>query len=241
MSFHSPITIDRLPVELLAEVFKFGANLNWPYDDSPFLLKSNSSGADFIYDPDFQIAVSHVCRSWRSIALSLPSLWTTLHFSKPAHIARAQTFLERCRPSTLPRVFDDDDNPKFDRYCLDILILTVARPQEDHQVQILKAGGQSLIDEHLVEIFKLLTPLTLLWRTFHLRVRDGKCKAEARKALGLMCGAASRLETLQLYHFEDFAGADELHEATYRNPVICFANHAPQLKHVSLIGAYPFP
>ncbi|THV03049.1 hypothetical protein K435DRAFT_572748, partial [Dendrothele bispora CBS 962.96] len=231
-----PLSIQQLPVELLAEVFRFGANLNWPHHDSPFLLKSNSSGADFIYDPDFQITVSHVCRSWRSIALGLPSLWTTLHFSRPSHIPRARAFLQRCEPSSRPRVFKDDNDPKFNRFCLDILVLTVARPSKEPQVQAIKEEGQCLIDDHLAEIFALLTPQTLLWRSFHLRVRDGNCKREARKALGGTCQHASRLQTLQLYHFEDFGSADELHEATYRRPVECFANHVPQLRHVSLIG-----
>ncbi|THU76965.1 hypothetical protein K435DRAFT_703532 [Dendrothele bispora CBS 962.96] len=51
-----------------------------------------------------------------------------------------------------------------------------------------------------------------------------------------MCQHASRLQTLQLYHFEDFGSADDLHEAAYRTPVVYFANHVPQLRHVSLIG-----
>ncbi|KAF5369578.1 hypothetical protein D9758_002487 [Tetrapyrgos nigripes] len=222
------MSINDLPVELLAEVFKFGADLNWPHEDSPFLLKSNSSGADFIYEPDFQVCVSHVCQKWRRVALDLPTLWSTLHFSRPSHIDRAQTFLERCTPSSLPKVFIDDDNPNFDRFRLDILIITVAA--EDH------IEGHTLAHPQLCHIFNLLCPVTLLWRSLHLRVRDGLCKREARLALRDKCQHASRLQTLQLYHFENFNNAEGLHEATHRTPVVCFANHAPQLKYVSLIG-----
>ncbi|KAF9014554.1 hypothetical protein BDZ89DRAFT_1094710 [Hymenopellis radicata] len=59
------------------------------------------------------------------------------------------------------------------------------------------------------------------WRAFHLKIRNNDCKL---------------LETLQLYHFEDFDSSADLYIATYRRPVTIFSNDLPRIKNVSLIG-----
>lgn len=42
--------------------------------------------------------VTHVCRRWRTLALSSPFLWTTLHLPKSGTLEYFLTFIERARP-----------------------------------------------------------------------------------------------------------------------------------------------
>ncbi|KAF8645160.1 hypothetical protein AX16_007988 [Volvariella volvacea WC 439] len=208
---HRPPGIHSLPVELLTRIFVLGVQDESPYHHSPFLLKPDQH---YYSAPssNFQLLVSHVCHHWRQITLRTPSLWTSLHFREPSHLPRAREFLARCAHS--PRT-------------LDILVDTVS--QEDH------IPGVTLYTEELHAVFKLVVPHVKRWRAFHLKIRDNDCKGIARLYLG-SCGPAPRLETLQLYHFEDYRTVQNLYIATYRPPVVVFSNELPSLKNVSLIG-----
>ena len=207
-----PTGVHSLPVELLTRIFVLGAGFDYPYSRSPFLLKPDQD-----YHPapcsNFQILVSHVCSHWRRIALRTSSLWTTLHFREPSHISRAQAYLNRCMTTGT--------------HLLDILVDTVA--QEDH------LPGVTLCKDEIRDVFEVIIPHVRRWRAFHLKIRDNECKGQARHYLG-SCGPAPRLETLQLYHFEDYQTPQNLYLATYRPPVIVFDNSLPHLKNVSLIG-----
>jgi hypothetical protein len=112
-------------------------------------------------------------------------------------------------------------------HSLDILVDTVA--PEEH------IPGVTLCREEIVKVFDLIIPHVERWRSFHLKIRDNECKLEARRALST-CGPAPLLETLQLYHFEDYGTAQNLYLATYRPPVVVFHNTVPKLRNVSLIG-----
>lgn len=204
-------SVYSLPVELLTRVFVLGAGYDYPYAGTPFLLKPDQ---DYYAFPSshFQLLVSHVCRHWRLIALRTASLWSMLHFREPAHIVRAQEYIARCLPS--PHLFD-------------ILVDTVS--EGDH------VPGATLCREELQQIFKLICPQVKRWRAFHLKICDHECKATARQHLST-CGPAPNLETLQLYHFEDYVTSQNLYLATYRPPVMVFDNNLPRLKNVSLIG-----
>ncbi|KAJ2925621.1 hypothetical protein H1R20_g11472, partial [Candolleomyces eurysporus] len=208
---HPNSRIDALPVELLTRIFTLGAGFNYLYEDSPFLLKPNQ---DYYPPPSsFQLLVSHVCQRWRTIALRTSSLWTTLHLREPVHLARASAYLERCSTTST--------------YLLDILVDTVA--VEEH------IEGVTLCREEIVEVFDLIIPHVRHWRSFHLKIRDNECKLQARHYLST-CGPAPLLETLQLYHFEDYGTSQNLYLATYRPPVVVFSNTVPKLRNVSLIG-----
>ncbi|KAE9393870.1 hypothetical protein BT96DRAFT_790589, partial [Gymnopus androsaceus JB14] len=164
---------------------------------------------------------------WREIALNTPTIWSTLFFENSSHIERGRAFLERCSPrgSNPPELCSG--------YLLDIIIATV--PFNPKTVQ----NDDTFISKRELEkIFDLLVPVTVRWRSFYLRVRDNHCKKVARVALGGTCGRAPNLEVLQLYHsfFEDDNNVDDLIEATFQEPVICFANDVPRLRHLSLIG-----
>lgn len=206
-----PASIYSLPVELLARIFTLGAGYDFPYSESPFLLKPDQ---DYYAIPssNFQLLVSHVCHHWRQIALRTSSLWNMLHFREPAHLPRAKEYLARC--STSLRL-------------LDILVDTVA--ERDH------IPGVTLCREEIHQIFNIICPYVNQWRAFHLKIRDHACKAAARQHLST-CGPAPNLETLQLYHFEDYLTSQNLYLATYRPPVVVFSNGLPCLKNISLIG-----
>ncbi|KAJ7444732.1 hypothetical protein FB451DRAFT_1434273 [Mycena latifolia] len=66
-------------------------------------------------------------------------------------------------------------------------------------------------------------------------VRANECTLVTRQVLST-CGPAPRLETLHLYHFEDYRTAQSVLLATYRAPMAIFDNVLPTLKNVSLIG-----
>ncbi|KAJ6525224.1 hypothetical protein DFH09DRAFT_1416558 [Mycena vulgaris] len=198
-----------LPVELLSRVFVLGAAADDEHD-SPFLLRPDEDHCPAA-SADFQLLVSHVCRYWREVALRVSCLWTSLHFREPAHIARAEAFLGRAAIN----------------HSLDILVDTVS--PEDH------IPGVTLCRDEMRAIFALIIPHVARWRAFYLKVRANECKLVARQALS-SCGPAPRLETLQLYHFEDYRTSQNLYLATYRAPVVIFDNILPALKNVSLIG-----
>ncbi|KAF8890026.1 hypothetical protein CPB84DRAFT_1785219 [Gymnopilus junonius] len=204
--------VHSLPIELLTIIFLLGSSFDDPYADGPFLLKPEQE-----YKPvpssNFQVVVSHVCRHWRQVALSTSTLWTTLHFRDPTHLHRAKTYLSRCSTSQT--------------YLLDVLVDTVAA--EDH------VPGLTLYNEELHSIFQIIIPHIKRWRAFHLKISDNECKGTARLFLGT-CGGAPNLETLQLYHFENFRTSQRLYLATYRPPVVIFENSLPRLKNISLIG-----
>jgi hypothetical protein len=206
---HSTPHIHRLPVELIARIFVVGAALE--ARDSPFLLKP---GRDCYIPPanGFQLHVSHVCIRWRQIALSTSCLWSSIRFREPAHLPRAQAYLARCASST---------------QLLDILVDTVA--PADHIPGITLSTGE------FHPIFDIISPHVKRWRALFLKVRDNECKVRARARLST-CGAAPNLETLQLYHFEDFGNAYDLVRATHHPPVMVFEASLPRLRYVSLIG-----
>ncbi|KAJ3764377.1 hypothetical protein EV360DRAFT_31616, partial [Lentinula raphanica] len=210
-------------------IFEFGTfselgKLQHSPGETPFVFESCSKSNNYSYSPRFPVLISHVSRKWRSIALNTPALWSTLFFDHASHLERGRVFLERCSPR-------GSGSQEFcSGYLLDIVIATVPFTRKASQ------SDDSISKEELEKIFNLLTPVTVRWRSFFLRVRDNTCKKVARDALGHNCGRAPNLEALQLYHFEDYNNVDELIEATIRHPVICFANDVPKLKHLSLIG-----
>ncbi|PPQ92823.1 hypothetical protein CVT25_004311 [Psilocybe cyanescens] len=212
--FYRLTGIHSLPVELISSIFLFGAGFDNPYVDSPFLLKPDQE-----YEPvpssDFQVIVSHVCHHWRQVALNTQSLWTTLHFGHPSHLSRAEVYLARCSTSTT--------------FLLDILVNTVASETHDRDPQ------RTLYDAELLAIFQIIVPHVKRWRAFHLKISDNLCKSTARRFLS-SCGPAPYLETLQLYHFEDYRTSQRLFEAIHKPPVTIFSNVLPRLRNVSLIG-----
>ena len=87
-----PPPVNRMPVEILGEIFtqflQIGDSATEP---DAFSL---SVSPDWVADP---MVLGQVCGFWRSIALSMPSLWCSISVSSPVRgvIPRIQTWLER--------------------------------------------------------------------------------------------------------------------------------------------------
>lgn len=158
----------------------------------------------------FEILVSHVCRHWRSVALSTHTLWTTIHFRLLPHMNRAPYYLERSH-----------------RQLINILVDTCA--VEEH------VPGVTLFREEFMPIFHLVIPHIARWKSLSLKVRDRECKLGARTALNT-CGTAPNLEYLQLWHIENWASTEVLIRQIGPPPVDIFNRSLPALKHVVLIG-----
>ena len=127
-----------------------------------------------------------------------------------SHLERAEVYLQRSGNRTI-----------------DILVDTVS--VNDH------VPGVTLCREEFDSVFNIVVPHVRRWRSLVLKVRDTVCKAGARKHLS-SCGPAPHLESLQLYHFEDWATSQELYLATVRPPVLVFAGDLPRLRNLFLIG-----
>ncbi|KAK1216843.1 hypothetical protein PQX77_020515 [Marasmius sp. AFHP31] len=210
-----------LPQEILTIIFTFTASLNRTNDT--FLLKYDvgEESKPIRYNPQNQIAISHVCRQWRRLALALPNLWNTLQFKRYSDIQRGRVFCERLKEITM----------------VDILILTVMK--ESYEVLRKKGWYWLLWTQELHEIFLMLAPHTSRFRSFHLQVLDRHCEAVARQYIetkdGKIFGPAPNLETWQFEICDMYDGDVVEVMARCRQPLTCFADDIPKLKNLSLI------
>ncbi|KAI0036547.1 hypothetical protein K488DRAFT_41003, partial [Vararia minispora EC-137] len=159
---------------------------------------------------NFEVRVSHVSRLWRSVALRTPALWTGIRLRKPAHLDRAVQFVVRSRNQPL-----------------DILLDTVAEADYEpgHRLGIneFDAGFRAAIDH------------TRRWRSLIVKVCDLPCKERARANLR-DCPPIPRLETLQLWHVQDWSDAANMIQATRKPPIPILSDHVPSLLNASLVG-----
>ncbi|KAF8645729.1 hypothetical protein AX16_007597 [Volvariella volvacea WC 439] len=102
-SVHSPqpqyFPINKLPVEVLCRIFKQATQENSHWDE--FLYRSRMSSLDL---RDFSpIAVTHVCRHWRRVAIAEPTLWSTIEATgvSESTFQRVQLYLARSGSSCL--------------------------------------------------------------------------------------------------------------------------------------------
>ena len=81
-SIHTPVAdIDRLPPEMLISIF---VHLSIPEPGSP-----GRKASYFVRD---LVSVTHVCRSWRRVAITAPELWTGITMT---NLKAVKVFLER--------------------------------------------------------------------------------------------------------------------------------------------------
>ncbi|TFK52230.1 hypothetical protein OE88DRAFT_1657369 [Heliocybe sulcata] len=160
--------------------------------------------------PDFEVLVSHVCQRWREVAIQCPVLWTRLLFRLVSHLDRGQLYLERSKTQVV-----------------DILVDTATEDRHIH--------GITLYTNEFNPIFDLLVPHIHRWRSFVLKVRSIECKDGARARLST-CGPAPSLETLELYHYQDWGNGQNLYMSTSRRPVLIFDAVLPKIRNISLIG-----
>ncbi|KAI8978875.1 hypothetical protein BD414DRAFT_494684 [Trametes punicea] len=162
-------------------------------------------------EPTFEVLVSHVCRHWRQVALHTPHLWTTIHFRTRAHMARAETYLSR--NGRLP---------------IDIYVDTCS--EDDYQLR-----KDLLFRDEFLPVFDIVLPHIDRWRELHLIVADLECKSCARKVLST-CGTAPVLQTLQLWHVQNWRTSERLYNHIGPPPVVVFGGSLPSLKHIILQG-----
>ncbi|KAF8138013.1 hypothetical protein K438DRAFT_1880928 [Mycena galopus ATCC 62051] len=83
--------IQKLPVELLGEIFSWTLSDWGPMTDEPSPL---------LLEP---LTISHVCGHWRLVSLSMPMLWATIWIDRPrvSHIPMVKMWIERSRTCPL--------------------------------------------------------------------------------------------------------------------------------------------
>ncbi|KAJ7579185.1 hypothetical protein C8J56DRAFT_338699 [Mycena floridula] len=68
------LSSDRFPTKVLALIFSIFCTVDF-WDCKPFLLKKNRVSGSMFREP---FVIATVCRRWRHVALSTPSLWSTI-------------------------------------------------------------------------------------------------------------------------------------------------------------------
>ncbi|KIJ10885.1 hypothetical protein PAXINDRAFT_138199 [Paxillus involutus ATCC 200175] len=161
----------------------------------------------------FQIVVSHVCRRWRSVAFSTPSLWTYIAVSPEARPPYRHVSILLERSKSLPIDIFIDCEPDEDSVSKD-----EDRPSE--------ADVKSL--------FALLIPHVHRWRSMHVEASSYKHVYAFLTAVSDPSVAlASQLRTLRLYHCDD-----EEEFASFAKHFTLFGGSAPSLKWLALSGVH---
>ncbi|KAG8732911.1 hypothetical protein FRC11_010168, partial [Ceratobasidium sp. 423] len=83
------IWINRLPTEILSRIFVIGEDMDQDKDNAED--DRNKDGPVL----QFQELVTQVCRKWRTVAISMPMLWTYISISSSKSFNGASAFLDR--------------------------------------------------------------------------------------------------------------------------------------------------
>jgi len=166
--------------------------------------------------PPFPIVVSHVCRHWRNIAFSTPSLWTTITVppeERPPY-EFAMTLLERSRG-------------------LPIDIYIDCEPHE-HDCDV-----EPPSDADLKFLLSLLIPHIHRWRTMELSVSEYHHMYVFLSAVSdPSTPTAPQLETLELYHHEEMEEFDSFGYHSMSKHFTLFGGSAPSLTRLVLWGVH---
>ncbi len=98
MLFQNGRMNDKLPNEVLANIFRLNAERNLVLDCCRFHLPGNREGDTIVPPLQDTLNASQVCRNWRAVAVGCPELWR--HFIDPHHnsFEWIQIVLERSEP-----------------------------------------------------------------------------------------------------------------------------------------------
>ncbi|KAF8123288.1 hypothetical protein EV363DRAFT_1587424 [Boletus edulis] len=166
----------------------------------------------------FAFVVSYVCQHWRNVALSTPSLWTTIVVTPKARppYERVSTMLERGQGFPIDisvRYEPDEDGPDKD---------SDKKPPS--------------IDDNFAFLFAMLIPHIHRWRTMKVTVSDyHHMYAFIRTVSDPAVPAASRLTTLELYDHGDYEVFDE---SGLWDHFTLFGGSAPLLTRIVLCGVH---
>ncbi|KAF8132839.1 hypothetical protein EV363DRAFT_1430813 [Boletus edulis] len=177
-----------------------------------------SDGTESCHDfPPFTLAVSHVCRHWRNVALSTPSLWTDIVVTpeeRPPY-ELVSTLLERSKslPIDITVNYGDLDEYKDD-----------FEPPSDADLEIL---------------FAMLIPHIHRWRTIEVLVSEYHYMYAFLSAISdPSVPAAPQLTTLELYDYEDTDNPATFQHPRMAKHLTLFAGSAPLLTKIVLWGVH---
>ena len=201
--------IKNLPPELLSRIFEVGSAENDSEGDGEKNADAIGSSAPWL---SFQIVVSHVCRHWRNVAISAPSLWTRIDVTLEARplYESVSTRLERSKG--LPIDIHVNCEP-HDRVC-DV------EPPDDIDLEFL---------------FSLLIPHIYRWRTVKVSVSEYHHMTAFLNAVSdSSIPAAPQLTSLGLYYIEK----DEYEDFSMSGHLTLFGDSAPLLTRLVLWGVH---
>ena len=179
---------------------------------------SDDSGSSDFPPPwlSFQVVVSHVCRHWRNVAFSTPSLWTTIEVtldSRPPYES-VSTRLERSKG-------------------LPIDIHVTCEPH-DHDCDV-----EPPSDTDLEFLFALLIPHINRWRTVEVSVSEYHHMYVFLNAVSdPSIPAAPQLTSLELYHHEETEEFDSFGYPSMSKHLTLFGGSAPLLTRLVLWGVH---
>jgi hypothetical protein len=93
--------------------------------------------------------------------------------------------------------------------------------------------GYTVFRDEVHAVFDIILPSVGRWRSFTLKVRDSVVKERARMRLANV--PAPQLESLKLYHLENWPDAEAMFQAMQRPPV-SFDGDMLHCRHLSLVG-----
>ncbi|KAF8133322.1 hypothetical protein EV363DRAFT_1325929 [Boletus edulis] len=167
--------------------------------------------------PSFTLAISHVCQHWRNVALSTPSIWTTIVVTpkeRPPY-EPVSKLLERSKSLPIDITISYDDLDKY---------------EDDFEL---------LSDADLEILFAMLIPHIHRWRTIKVTVSEYHHMYAFLSAVSdPSVPAAPQLTTLELYHYEDILGLDAFQHPRMANHLTLFAGSAPLLTRIVLWGVH---
>lgn len=176
--------------------------------------ENNKNEFDGVVVVDFQIVVSHVCHSWRRIALKMPMLWDRIVFihAPPYKINKTKTFIERSKN-------------------VDLDILLCEREKDGESTLYFTKEF-----EELLSFIRVIKDHVHRWRRFSVFL---KYRADLNVILDYLhdIGPAPRLVYLTLANCPQYTGPYDAYDASY---LTIFDNDVPLLEEVSLsdVGFY---
>ncbi|KDQ25842.1 hypothetical protein PLEOSDRAFT_1046088 [Pleurotus ostreatus PC15] len=211
--------INDLPNELLGHIFFLGA-----YEDDE--EEDEEEDEDEHSDDDdaqlpFQVVASHVCSKWRSVALSTPSLWTTINICPyDSPFDRCRAYIERS--GGLPLNLDID--------------LTL----EEYQVDIEGDEDRGVVVDDIDLILDIICPHSKRWRSIAVAATHYKSLHRVLVRFDTL-PPAPLLEELQLQHLaeEDLDPDAVFNPPSLKLPYfVPFQGKAPNLRNLSLWGIH---
>ncbi|KAH0832320.1 hypothetical protein J3R83DRAFT_13332 [Lanmaoa asiatica] len=231
--------INNLPPELLSHIFEIGAD-NEEADDNDSDVDmteeldddeeetDDEGGSDVTGSSDFSapwppfpVVVSHVCRHWRNIAFSTPSLWTTIVVPPEARPPYEPVSLLLERSKGVP---------------IDIYI---SCDPDEHEVDCDATDNGAPSEADLKFLYSLLIPHVHRWRTIEVSVSDYRHMYVFLSAVSdPSISAAPQLTTLRLYHHEEKEEFDNFGRPSISKHFILFGGSAPCLTGIVLWGVH---